>query len=247
MMAFHLSIPRSLFVLLATLLFLAQSEAKAPAPAPVIEPRTGISFQPKVLRAPLKKIGLRLKGPIKVYAVGQYGKNIFVLKMVYSVNPEKLSGALMDALKPRCEKLGCEKGEASKFKQFVLDALPKTGAKKGTELIFNTGGGKVMLTVNGLPKGKMVGKPLAQAFAGIYTDTKAVCKMIAVDDDGDEYDFRSDPDMVRALGIMSITTLGILLWGTNKTRKAPPPEEEENSQNEWEGIDHNEETKEQIK
>ena len=50
-----------------------------------IEPRTGIAFEDKIKRTALTKLGLRSKGPIKVYAVGQYGKNIFVLKSPFIV------------------------------------------------------------------------------------------------------------------------------------------------------------------
>jgi uncharacterized protein len=155
------------------------------------EPRTGIEFDPIVQNLSLEKLGVRTKGPIKVYAVGQYGKSsrtgnnnnngklnlAFVLKMSMNVSREKLSSALMDALEPRCQKFGCEANTNVEFRDMVLQGLPLEGAKSGTTLIFNTSGNKVSLTVNNKRKGKIVGKAVAKAFAAIYTDNKAVCTM----------------------------------------------------------------------
>jgi uncharacterized protein len=200
----RLPLPRSLIVItLLVLVWLGLSTAAT------VEPRTGIEFQDKVNRASLLKLGLRTKGPIKVYAVGQYGKNIFVLKMAYSVNAEKLSGALMDALKPRCKALGCS-DQVEAFKAFVMGTLPN-GAKQGTTLVFHTGGGKVTLSVDGKPNVKIMGKSLAKAFAGIYTDANAVCKMKSVK--AEKEDFRTDPEMISTIGIMAATALvGILVF-----------------------------------
>jgi uncharacterized protein YcbX len=154
------------------------------ASSTVTEPRTGLVFDDKVQGLKLESLGLRTKGPFKVYAVGQYGKtnpnknnNAFVLKMNMSVNAEKLSSALMDALKPRCQKLKCDANQVNEFKDMVLQALPSEGAKSGYTLIFNTSGNKVTLTVNGKQKGKIAGKAVAKAFAAIYTDKDAVCNM----------------------------------------------------------------------
>jgi uncharacterized protein len=171
-----------------------------------IEPRTGIAFEDNIKRTPLVKLGLRSKGPIKVYAVGQYGKHIFMLKMSYNVNAEKLSDALMEAIKPRCKTLGCS-DQVDAFKEFVTGALPN-GAKAGTTLVFNTGGGKVTLSVNDKPPVKIVGKTLAQAFAGIYTDANAVVKMKNIET---KDNFRTDSETMATLGVMAATTLAIIL------------------------------------
>ena len=197
--------PRGALLLLATVLLLVGL-----ASSETVEPRTGIAFEDKIKRTPLTKLGLRSKGPIKVYAVGQYGKNIFVLKMAYNVNAEKLSGALMEAIKPRCKTLGCS-DRVEEFKEFVMSSLP-AGAKSGTTLVFNTGGNKVTLSVNGKAASKIVGKPLAQAFAGIYTDSNAVCKMKSVQ--GTAENFRMDPESITTLGIMVATTLAVILLTT---------------------------------
>lgn len=191
-----------LVILLVNVLGLASSET--------IEPRTGIAFADKLKRSPLVKLGLRSKGPIKVYAVGQYGKDTFVLKMSHTVNAEKLSDALMEAIKPRCKALGCS-DQVEAFKEFVMGSLPN-GAKSGTTLVFTTGGGKVTLSVNEKKAVKIVGKTLAQAFAGIYTDSNAVVKMKSIKTEKE--DFRADSEMMATLGVMAATTLAIILVAT---------------------------------
>jgi uncharacterized protein len=149
------------------------------------EPRTGIEFDFKVQNLSLERLGVRTKGPFKVYAVGQYtGKtsgdkpnHAFVLKMRMNVSREKLSSALMDALQPRCKEFGCDAHQDVEFQDMVLQGLPTEGAKSGTTLIFDTSGNKVTLTVNNKVTGKISGKAIAKAFAAIYTDNKAVCTM----------------------------------------------------------------------
>ena len=165
--------------------------------------------------------------------MGEYGPkgkqhDLFVLKMNFNVNAEKMSNALMDALKPRCEKLGCEAGQVEAFKKYVMDALPN-GAKPGTTLMFNTGGNKVILTVNNgkAAKGGVTGKAVAKAFAGIYTDSHAVCKMNPVEapkkvsppkkekkskKDSQE-DETSGPQVINT-GIVAAITLLFVLWVT---------------------------------
>jgi uncharacterized protein len=185
------------------------------------EPRTGITFDTKVQNLSLEKLGVRTKGPIKVYAVGQYGKtspakpnNAFVLKMHMSISREKMSSALMDALQPRCKQFGCEVNQDKEFQQMVLQALSTGGAKSGTTLIFNTSGNKVTLTVNGKAAGKVTGNAIAKAFAAIYTDNKAVCAMnplVEVEEDRESY-FK---DKNVAGIITAIIAVMIALWTTN--------------------------------
>ena len=199
----------------------------------VIEPRTGIAFEDKIQRLPLAKLGVRTKGPIKVYAVGEYGPkgkqhDLFVLKMYFNVNAEKMSNALVDALKPRCENLGCEAGQVEAFKKYVMDALPN-GAKPGTTLMFNTGGNKVTLTVNNgkAAKDGVTGKAVAKAFASIYTDSHAVCKMNPVEvpkkvsppkkekkSKKDSHEDDASDSQVINTGIVAAITLLFLLWAT---------------------------------
>mmetsp|Transcript_47041 Transcript_47041/g.142447 ORF Transcript_47041/g.142447 Transcript_47041/m.142447 type:complete len:166 (-) Transcript_47041:462-959(-) len=141
------------------------------------EPRTGISFPDKMKGSSLSKLGVRTKGPIKVYAVGQYDDS-FLLKMSYSVGAEKMSSALADALKPRCS----DSGAVANFKEMMLKGLPD-GAKKGTTLLFGTNKGKLTFAVNDKEVGSIASKPLASGFSGIYTDKKAVCKLNPIEEE----------------------------------------------------------------
>ena len=60
--------------------------------------------------------------------------------------------------------------------QVMHKGLPH-GCPKGTSLEFGTGGGKLSLTVDDKAIGSVASKPLAKAFADIYCDKNAVCKM----------------------------------------------------------------------
>jgi len=142
----------------------------------VKEPRTGIDFPEKYKGSHLQKLGVRTKGPIKVYAVGQYDQT-FLLKMYMGVGTEKMSGALSDALKPRCK----EKEAIEDFESLMKKGCPN-GVPKGTSLAFGTGGGKLSISVNDKNIGTVGSKPLSQAFAGIYTDKNAVCTLYPVGD-----------------------------------------------------------------
>jgi len=148
------------------------------------EPRTGISFSDTYNGGKLSKVGVRTKGPIKVYAVGLYEKGkdeTYVLKMSYGVGAQKMTSALSEALKPRCK----DSSLVAAFEECLLKGLPD-GAPKGTCLAFATGGGKLALKVNDKPVGTVASKPLAAAFAGIYSDNNAVCAMQSTDEAADE-------------------------------------------------------------
>ena len=76
------------------LLLCAAGIGAAAAAADVTEARTGLQFPAKGL----SRLGVRYKGPIKVYAVGEYASGDYVLKMSYGVGAQKMSAALADAL-----------------------------------------------------------------------------------------------------------------------------------------------------
>lgn len=123
---------------------------------------------------------MRTKGPIKVYAVGEYDNGDYVLKMSYGVSAAKMVSALGDALKPRC-------GDAKmieKFEECLLAGLPD-GAPKGTQMAFSTGGGSLKVAINDKSVGAISSKPLCEAFANIYKDKNAVCTMTPVGADGE--------------------------------------------------------------
>ena len=151
---------------LALLLLLATSTVTA------FKKAGGVEFPDKFKGSSLVKTGVRSKGPIKVYAVGQYGKT-FLLQMTYGVSTSKMTSALKAALSPRC---GGNKKMVEEFESLMLKGLPN-GVPKGTKLAFGTSGGKLSLNVNGKNVGAIESKPLASAFERIYTDGNAVCKM----------------------------------------------------------------------
>jgi hypothetical protein len=143
----------------------------------VKERATGFEFPRKNKLGALRGLGVRTKGPIKVYAVGRYDKG-FLLKMKMGVGAEKMSNALVDAVKPRCS----DNAAVDQFKELMVSGLPD-GCKKGMELGFDTSGGKLGLTVNGRGRGSVSSRKLCGAFEGVYTDSKAVCKLNAVEDE----------------------------------------------------------------
>lgn len=143
--------------------------------ADVTEPKTGQKFPDKGL----SRLGVRYKGPIKVYAVGEYNDGRYMLKMSYGVGASKMTSALADALKPRCS----DADAISKFEECLTKGLPN-GAPKGTKMEFATGGGSLGVSVNGKKVGEVRSKVLSKAFANIYSDRNAVCSMDPVGSDG---------------------------------------------------------------
>jgi hypothetical protein len=139
--------------------------------AAITEPKTGVDFPHKFKGSSLSKVGVRSKGPIKIYAVGQYGKT-FLLQMTYGASASKMTSALKAAMQSRCR----DANKVNEFECLMLKGLP-SGAPKGTKIAFQTAGGKLSLSVNGRGVGSIESKPLASALAGIYTDGNAVCKL----------------------------------------------------------------------
>ena len=135
------------------------------------EPKTGISFPDRYKGSSLDAMGVRYKGPIRVYALGKYS-DTFMLKMAMGVSAEKIASSTADAVRPRC----ADKTAVDKFQCMLKDGLPN-GCSKGTSLTFGTGGGKLSIAVNDRSIGSITSKPLAKAFAAVYTDKKAVLQL----------------------------------------------------------------------
>mmetsp|Transcript_9134 Transcript_9134/g.11698 ORF Transcript_9134/g.11698 Transcript_9134/m.11698 type:complete len:168 (-) Transcript_9134:345-848(-) len=143
-----------------------------------VERRTGIEFPTGYKASTLTKLGVRTKGPIKVYAVGMYeGKadKTFMLKMSMGVGAQKMVNALSDALKPRLQTESASE-EIGTFEECLVRGLPN-GASKGTCLVFATAGGKLDIEVDGNNVGSIASPELCSAFCGIYTDSNSVCKL----------------------------------------------------------------------
>lgn len=97
------------------------------------------------------------------------------------VGTEKMSGALSDALKPRCK----AKDAIEDFEALLKKGCPN-GVPKGMSLAFGTSGGKLSVSINDKNIGSVGSKPLSQAFKGIYTDKNAVCTLYPVGDGTEE-------------------------------------------------------------
>lgn len=173
------------------------------------EPATGISFSDKYKGSGLDAMGVRKKGPIKVYAVGKYGST-YLLKMNMGVSAEKMASSTSQALRPRCG----DKDAVAKFESTLISGLPN-GCSKGTSLAFGTGGGKLTIAINDKNAGNVGSKALAKAFAGIYTDKNAVLDLKPVGGDDD-----ADCEMTEGGGLVTpkrCAAVGAALgWGIGK-------------------------------
>lgn len=200
---------------LALLLLLGSSSTAVQA---IKEPRTGLDFQQTLQRQSLVKLGVRTKGPIKVYAVGLYGKGLFLLKMHLTVSASKMTLALKDALQPRCRE--CD-DTIAEFETLLLKGLP-AGASKGTRFLFDTTRGRLTLSINEKQIGTIRSKSLAQAFAGIYTDRNAVCQLKAINGDDDNSDSPiSWRPVMASLVVVGGTTLFLFYHWCNSRSKSP--------------------------
>jgi hypothetical protein len=153
-----------------------------------------------------------------VYAVGQYGDSHFLLKMAMSVNAQKMSDALVEALAPRCResKNRCGETDVEDFRNLLLTGLPN-GAPKGTELLFGTARNKLTVSINNKQVGSAINsKGLAAAFANIYTDKNAVCKLKPVNlSDGDDGDrAQQEESTVSFTPAVIYTTAAVLALST---------------------------------
>mmetsp|Transcript_19173 Transcript_19173/g.38337 ORF Transcript_19173/g.38337 Transcript_19173/m.38337 type:complete len:198 (-) Transcript_19173:44-637(-) len=151
----------------------------------------------------LQAQGVRKKGPLKVYALGLYspsdvfdapdeaslwsklrlsksgsGARGIVCVLTFKVSAQKMSGALIDSLKPRF------KGPSS-----ALDALSDKivegcsgGGGKGTVFEFLClSKDKIQVSVNGNDQGVVEASNVGGAFADIYLDEKGVSPTLKVD------------------------------------------------------------------
>jgi len=144
----------------------------------VLEKSTGFDFPATSRVGKLRSLGVRKKGPIKVYGVGMYENFAkdkgFILKMAMGVGAGKMTNALVDAVKPRLP--AKDVAALDDFKALLLKGLPN-GCSRNMCLLFATGSGKLSLFVDDAFVGAVASKPLATAFVGVYCDANAVCKL----------------------------------------------------------------------
>mmetsp|Transcript_9761 Transcript_9761/g.22837 ORF Transcript_9761/g.22837 Transcript_9761/m.22837 type:complete len:202 (-) Transcript_9761:62-667(-) len=168
--------------------------------AALIDPATKIKFDDNLDGLSLFGVGVRKKGPIKVYSVGMYSDKetkdsmsstakddkgamsklrdsvvsanatTFLLKMNFKVGAEKMAGAIADSVSPRAS----DKASVEALKKLILDGVSSKGAATpGTILKFDcSSSGDVRVSVDGVEIGSAPG--IQQAFCDVFLDDKAV-------------------------------------------------------------------------
>lgn len=162
---------------------------------------TGISFADRMKDLSLFGVGVRKKGPIKVYSVGMYGSGSVeesLSTISKSADKKKALAALRKGagesptsfvLKMNF-KVGAEKmasaiadsvnprhnsaSDVGELKDLIFSGVADKGAcVKGTVLQFDCNDG-VEVTVDGKTQGKVMSSGLAKAFCDVYLDDKCV-------------------------------------------------------------------------
>jgi hypothetical protein len=161
---------------------------------------TGISFASKLNDLSLFGVGVRKKGPIKVYSVGMYSTDSvkenmstvskaaekealdklrdevkeaptsFVLKMNFKVGAEKMASAIAESVAPRHSSVS----DVGQLKDLIFAGVAEKGAAvKGTVIQFDCDEG-VCVSVDGKDQGKVESPELGKAFCDVYLDDKCV-------------------------------------------------------------------------
>jgi hypothetical protein len=162
---------------------------------------TGISFADKMNGLSLFGVGVRKKGPIKVYSVGMYGSNSVEKALSTLSKSTEKKKALAELGKGAREsptsfvlkmnfKVGAEKmataiadsvtprhssaSDVGELKDLIFSGVADKGACiKGTVLQFDCRDG-VEVTVDGKSQGSVKSSGLAKAFCDVYLDDKCV-------------------------------------------------------------------------
>jgi len=168
----------------------------------ITDKATGIKFNDKANGMPVFGVGVRTKGPIKVYSVACYGSNSLKKSLgELSSRADKkkaLEQLLMGTKKGPVTfllkfnfKVGAEKvassitdsllsrssgsGDVGKLKQILCDGVNVKGTTvKGTTMQFDCSKGGVKVLLDGKNLGYISSGGLAGAFAGVYLDEKSV-------------------------------------------------------------------------
>jgi len=163
---------------------------------------TGIPFDSTSKGLSIFGVGVRRKGPIKVYSVGMYGsENVQEELSTLSKSESKGKNAIATLRKGASEnpsafvikmnfKVGAEKmasaiadsitprhssaSEVSELKDLIFEGVSEKGAAvKGTVIQFDCSNG-VEVTVDGKETGKVESPGLAKAMCDVYLDDKSV-------------------------------------------------------------------------
>lgn len=163
---------------------------------------TGITFADKANGLPVFGVGVRTKGPIKVYSVACYGPS-GLKKSLSALSGSKDKKKALDTLLGGAKKgpvtfllkfnfkVGAEKVASSitdsiasrfsgakdvaKLKEMLCDGVSAKGSTvKGTTMQFDCSKGGVKVSLDGKNLGYVSSGGLAGAFAGVYLDGKSV-------------------------------------------------------------------------
>jgi Chalcone isomerase-like len=197
------SLLRNTIAVTALCLLLVVACCSSPTTA-MSDKATGISFADKLKGngdLSLFGVGVRKKGPIKVYSVGMYGSST-VQESLSTLSKTADKKAALKALQMGAGtsntsfvlkmnfKVGAEKmasaiadsvsprhntaSEVGELKELILTGVADKGAcVKGTVLQFDVDNG-VEVTIDGKTQGKVKSSGLAKAFCDVYLDDKCV-------------------------------------------------------------------------
>jgi hypothetical protein len=187
---------RLLLFALGVLFFLSVS-----CHANLTDKATGIKFAPTFKDLTLFGVGVRKKGPIKVYSVGMYcseslkeklstmsksGKEAlqtlrngaketpttFLLEMNFKVGAEKMANAIAESVTPRYKG---KSSDVDDLKSLITTGVGANGSVgKGNKLRFDCLGDAVAVAVDGKDQGKVSSKGLSEAMCDVYLDDKCV-------------------------------------------------------------------------
>lgn len=162
---------------------------------------TGISFSPTTKNGlEIFGVGVRKKGPIKVYSVAMYCTSAlkeklasfsktdkkavallreeapesatFELEMAFKVGAEKMASAIAESVAPRHK----NSGEVEQLKDLIFKGVSAKGAAvKGTKFQFDCTSSSVGVAVDGITQGSVSSSSgLSKAFCDVYLDDKCV-------------------------------------------------------------------------
>lgn len=165
---------------------------------------TKIDFPPRLGDLPIFGVGVRRKGPIKIYSVGLYGNSTAresIEDFSASSNKEEALEKLRKKVKSNPPttfllkmnfKVGAEKmasaiaesvaprhsgnsGEVDDLKKLIFEGISEKGAAtKGTTFQFDCSDDKISVSVDGVDKGSVESSGLSQAFCDVYLDENSV-------------------------------------------------------------------------
>lgn len=165
------------------------------------DPATGIAFAPKKNGLEVFGVGVRKKGPIKIYSVAMYGSGK-LKEMLGGLSQSKDHKAALQALQDGAKadnttfllemnfKVGAEKmasaiaesvaprgggkNDLESLKSLVFEGCADGGAVKGTRFQFDCNGNAVRVSVNGKHQGTVSSSAISNAFCDVYLDDNCV-------------------------------------------------------------------------